>query len=221
MKNTLTKLAEFGLGDISDNAQLALAKVPDSTLCGCKLVGLTDERLERAIVISADHKVGLGQIVRYMQRGVTLERVELALGLYVDDFTSRDRASVELLNRFADAFSFSLDGKGHNDNLRDAIAAFQSFFEERLAEKVCAPLPLYWIYHKILERLDGNFHEALRLVNEDPTQMVELLMSRTGVLAGTSNATFGRHCNEVLYEINYCAAKAAEVERKRSYEHPQ
>lgn len=221
MRNTLNKLAEFGLGDISVNAQLVLAKVPDSTLCGCKLVGLTDERLERAIMISADHKVGLGQIVRYMQRGVTLERVELALGLYVDDFTSRDRASVELLNRFADAFGFSLDGKGHNDTLRDAIAAFQSFFEERLSEKVRAPLPLYWLYHRIVERLDGNFHRALQLVNEDPTQMAELMMSRTGVLAGTSNTTFGRHCNEVMSEINYCAAKAAEAERRKSYEHPE
>ncbi|MEK7099765.1 MAG: hypothetical protein AAB883_01325 [Patescibacteria group bacterium] len=218
MNNTLSKIAEFGLGDISDNAQLALAKVSDRTLGECGLVGLTGETLERALAVSADHKVGLEQIVGYMKDGISLERVNMCLEIYVDEFTNKGRASVYLLNCYADAFGFSMDGKGYCDAFRTALVSFQSFFEESLANKVKAQLPLYWLYHAIQNKMGGEFHKALCLVNEDPSQMVEVLMSRTGVLAGTNNPTFGRHCNEILRETSYCAARAAEAERRKNYE---
>lgn len=209
-------IAEYGLGDISSTTTIALAEVKERTLIRCRLVGLTDQRLDRAIMVCKDHNIGLPRIIRYMENGITLERVELVLGIYDEGFVSESRASVYLMNAFANALGFSVDSR--NEHFRDAIAAFQEFYEARLQHITRATIPLYWLYHRINEVLDGDFRKALNLIETDPEQMVNIVMRRRGALAGTTNRSFGRHCDQVMGELAECARKETEAKRRENDE---
>ena len=177
-------------------AELARAGVQDNLISRYVSLGLTDQRLEQAKDICATHSVRDTTLLRWLEDGVTLERVSVCLS--VKGLLDEETASVPLLNNIANALGMNESSLNSDESIAECIDDIYAVFESNNWR-----FPLHTLYHRIDERMGGDWRTALYLANNDPAKLRSILLPEPWATAGCDFQSFGKHAESVVGDARH------------------